>query len=158
MRADAKKAPAGAQANDASVARDAMPTNAAPQAPRTMMSAASMSARGQATSGSTRRAQTAMSRGLNAAATNDVRPSEGSSLRYSFRTWNEQPSVELRFDSNLAAQTMTAHASHDRVANAMQQHASLLSSDVTLRFERQQADDQGKNPHGSNEQQDAEEQ
>lgn len=66
---------------------------------------------------------------------------KGTSVRYSFKTWAGQPAVDVRLDAQQAAQIVTAHASSDGVRDALRQHSSLLSSDMTLRFERQQADD-----------------
>lgn len=122
-----------------------------------MAPAVLMSAAAPAVPRTNQRTQAAVSRAMAAAAASEASPTDDASLHYSFRTWQEQPRVELRFDSSLVAGAMTAHASHDRVTAAMQQHAGLLPGDVALRFDRQHADEHGQDASGSNEQQEADE-
>ncbi|MGY4730890.1 SpaN/EivJ family type III secretion system needle length determinant [Burkholderia pyrrocinia] len=73
----------------------------------------------------------------------DVRESQGTQVRYSFKTWDGQPAVRLQFDASQAAHVVTAHSSHERVQTAMERSVDQLASGVSIEFERQPTDDEG---------------
>jgi hypothetical protein len=93
-----------------------------------------------------------------AAAPNEAQAPQGTSVRYSFKTWEGQPAVDLRFDSQLAANIVTARPTHHEVKVAMQQHVDLLASDMTVQFDRQPSDEQGERSRWARQEQETDEQ
>lgn len=73
----------------------------------------------------------------------DVRESQGTQVRYSFKTWDGQPAVRLQFDASQAAHVVTAHSSHERVQTAMERSVDQLAPGLSVEFERQPTDDDG---------------
>ncbi|KVM73930.1 hypothetical protein WJ60_06350 [Burkholderia ubonensis] len=70
----------------------------------------------------------------------------GTTVRYSFRSWEGKPAVDLQFTSTGAAQQavqmVTARTAHDQVRNSLQQHAFALPSGIDVRFDGQSSDGQ----------------
>ncbi len=96
----------------------------------------------------------AMASGMTFAAGSDrVDPTMGFSLHYRFKSWQEQPGVDLRFERQGAEKIVAARTNHAHVTDAMQRHAEALPLDLTLRFERQQLDRQDERPPWSTQQQ-----
>jgi hypothetical protein len=66
----------------------------------------------------------------------------GTTLHYSFSTWVGQPAVAVRIDTKLNAPVVMARPTHESVGVALERHADRLPSGMTVRIERDGADDE----------------
>ncbi|VVE36922.1 hypothetical protein PHO31112_03935 [Pandoraea horticolens] len=65
----------------------------------------------------------------------------GTTLHYSFSTWDGQPAVAVRIDTKLNAPVVMARPTHESVGVALERHADRLPSGMTVRIEHDRTGD-----------------
>ncbi|MGF6265264.1 hypothetical protein OKW49_006257 [Paraburkholderia youngii] len=93
-----------------------------------------------------------------AAGSDHAHPTTFFSLHYTFKSWQGQPGVEIRFERQGGEKILAAGTNHAQVTDAMQRHSEALPLDLTLRFEGQQLGRQEEHaPWGARQEQEADE-